>query len=476
MTYSALRSTLQAVLFIVYGLLCSPSFASPAATGPLFQPADHWVAIGDSISQDGRYLDWTECYLILRTPNSTITSRNAGISGDTADGALRRFDWDILPADRAATLATIMFGMNDVGRELYSSEKPDDTATLQLRQARLDSYARNLRTLVAQLQARGLRIALLTPSPYDDTSRADTANLPGANAALARCAATARAIARETGATLVDFHGPLTALVQRVQANEPTATPMGRDRIHPDNPGHFAMAYHLLRAQYPAGPIARVHLHGTAGTPRLLDSATLSEASGDITTPTGWTATYLARSLPFPVPEAARPALAWVPFTSELNTEELRVTGLPPGRYALEMDSRPIAEFSDTALSVGVNLAELPTPQRAQAEAVQALLQRRWTIVKNLRLLAKVQHWQAGEMKPPFTLAAMEAPLAAWEKKLQAQPGHWEAKNPGQYRSIKPTEDKLIAQAESLLAEARVAAQTQPRKLRLYRAANPTAQ
>ena len=462
------RNPGPAIFALVFSLLGAPALAAPAPTASLFEPGDRWIAIGDSITQNGRYLDWTALYLLLRSPDSSPTLQNAGISGDSAAGALRRFEWDILPADRSSTVATIMLGMNDVGRDLYAPDKSDDDALQLLRQTRLDHYARSLRALVNQLQARGLRVALVTPSPYDDTSLVATPNLPGTNAALARCADLVRDLARDTGCTVVDLHGPLTALVARLQAASPAAVPMGRDRVHPDDAGHFTMAYHLIRAHHPAGPITRVHLHGPAGAPRQLDSAILSDASGNITSAAGWTATYLARSLPFPVPEGARAALDWVPFTSELNTESLRATGLPAGRYILEIDGHPVGEFSEERLAAGINLAELPTPQRAQAENVAAILQRRREIVQNLRLLAKVEHWQAGDAKPPFTLAGMEASLVAWEKKLQAQPGHWEATHPARYRALKPVENDLVAQADTLLAEARAAARPLPRPLRLY--------
>ena len=220
-----------ASLILLLFFLTNTSLAAPA---PAFVANDRWVAIGDSITQDTAYARYVDLFQVIRRPDQPVTYLNAGVSGDSAAGALRRFDWDILPADGPApTVATIMLGMNDCGRDLYAPGSPDDALAQKKRHDWLDAYAKAMRTLVERLEASGVRVILITPSPYDDTSAMDKPNLPGANTALAACADIARALAAERDLAVIDLNGPLTAYNQRRQKADPTFTMIGGDRVHP---------------------------------------------------------------------------------------------------------------------------------------------------------------------------------------------------------------------------------------------------
>jgi lysophospholipase L1-like esterase len=87
-----------------------------------FRAQDRWCAIGDSITHSGSYHEWIQLYWMTRFPTHSLELFNGGISGDTAEGGLRRFLWDILP--NRPTVASVMFGMNDVARTLYSDAPP----------------------------------------------------------------------------------------------------------------------------------------------------------------------------------------------------------------------------------------------------------------------------------------------------------------------------------------------------------------
>ncbi len=74
-----------------------------------------------------------------------------------------------------------MFGMNDVGRELYKPGLAGEDLAEQ-RRRRIDSYERNMRDLIKALQAAHVAVTLITPSIFDETSTMDSANSRGSTA------------------------------------------------------------------------------------------------------------------------------------------------------------------------------------------------------------------------------------------------------------------------------------------------------
>jgi acyl-CoA thioesterase-1 len=79
-------------------------------------------------------------------PNTPITIHNAGISGDSAQGGLRRLERDILRYK--PDLTVVCFGLNDSGR----------------REAGLKDYAEGLRGIFRRLQAEEIETIFMTPN------------------------------------------------------------------------------------------------------------------------------------------------------------------------------------------------------------------------------------------------------------------------------------------------------------------------
>ena len=101
-------------------LVCSVSISADIAT---FKDKQRVVFIGDSITHGGTYHKNIALFHATRFPHKRIDYINAGISGDTVKGTLLRFDRDI--AVHQPDVATIMLGMNDVGRYLYERPQLD---------------------------------------------------------------------------------------------------------------------------------------------------------------------------------------------------------------------------------------------------------------------------------------------------------------------------------------------------------------
>lgn len=330
------------------------------------------VFLGDSITHGGRYHAYVEAYYLTRFPARPLTVINAGASGDVLAGALARFDRDV--AAHKPTTVTIMLGMNDVSRGLYSTAAATD-AQLAGRRKALDTYRENLTKLLTRL--RDLKVAhivLITPSPYDQTAQIDTNNNLGVNDALAECARIGRELAPTFNAEVIDFQASLTAANVARQQILPASTLVGQDRVHPGPMGHLAMAYQFLAQQKVPALVSRTVIDAKA--------AQATEAANIQIRNLVSTAQLLRwqaqpSTLPFPIDPEATEALTLFPIERDLNQELLRVTNLAPGRYRLFIDGAPVSTFTHSALAFGVNLAQLPTPQSRQAQEVLSLIERK---------------------------------------------------------------------------------------------------
>jgi acyl-CoA thioesterase-1 len=196
----------RAALLLVALLLIGAAWAlwpraerrSPRAAAP---PAGSTVVfLGDSITH-GHRLPGSAAFPHRLGQALGVQTINAGISGDTTDGGLRRIEQDVL-AHRPGVVV-VGLGVNDA-----FGQQPRETV------------ARNLRAIAQRSRTAGARVILLhmaVPGLAGDGYREDL-----------------REIARAEGATLVeDF---LDGVV-------PAHT---YDRLHPDEQGQAMLAERLL--------------------------------------------------------------------------------------------------------------------------------------------------------------------------------------------------------------------------------------
>lgn len=435
----------------------------------VFRAGDRWAAIGDSITHGGGYHAYVYLYYATRYPDQPFTMTNAGISGDSAGGAVNRYDWDIKPF--APTIASIMLGMNDVGRGNYS-DKPDTPEMAARKKGAIDRHVANMKTLAAKLQADQCRLIMITPSIFDQTSTMDKPNNFGVNDALGSCGQQARELAAQYVGRVVDFHGPMTALNAKVQQEKPEATIVGGDRVHPGAPGHLLMAYYFLKDCGAPRLVSRAEIELA---PLALRNAANCQVSQLAYQDGQLSCSYLAKSLPFPLPAGTEQVLSWVPgLLEDLNEEVLQVAGLPPGDYSLLIDDAPVLTADAAAWAAGVNLALLEkSPMLKQAVAVMKLNDERHAISRNyLRNFAMWRHGLSSEKDLDFN--NYEAMLERITAKNAAR-----SSNQGYFNSMakvfaehKPREAEYIKRSADLCAEMWAAAKPQPRRL-LLRPARP---
>lgn len=382
---------------------------APAGTARagLFEDGETVCCLGDSITAGGRYQTMIADYYLTRFPDRTIRFVNAGRSGDSAGGALGRLQEDVI--DRKPTSVTIMLGMNDVNRGAYVAN-PDEKKRAQQQQA-LDGYKINMEKVVARIRAEagGPKLLFLTPSPFDQTVVLDKDNnQPGCNDGLGRCADIVRELAARNDGTVVDFHGPMTALNLEQQKKDPKWTIIGGDRVHPGAPGQLMMAWLFLKAQGAPAVVSKVTVDAVAGRATEQVNATVS----DVTRRDGGVVfTVAEKALPFPVDSAARPLLELLPVERDLNQEILAVRGLAGGTHALKIDGTVVAKHNAEVFARGINLAfNAATPQFKQAQEVARINALRRDAESQACSLLNTRRWMQSHYKiDPDDMAAVQA-------------------------------------------------------------------
>ena len=285
---------------VLLGLLCLS--APIQASVPPFKQDDRVAFIGDSITHGGRYHADIYLYHATRFPDHPFVAHNCGIAGDTAPGTNLRFEADI--AVHRPTVATIMLGMNDAYAWAF-----DPSLTLQEKisahASSYDYYTQAMDQIAKKLTEMDCRMIFIKPSIYDQTAILDQKNLVGKNDQLGRFAEYIDEIAIKYGASVVDFHTPMSVINHVIQVSDPSATIVGADRVHPGIPGHLVMAYHFLKAQNMPPYVSAIQLDAEEDG-KILQLRNC-EIHGDLEVTTNQLSfSATEKALPFPLSHATR--------------------------------------------------------------------------------------------------------------------------------------------------------------------------
>ncbi|MEN6546114.1 MAG: SGNH/GDSL hydrolase family protein [Armatimonadia bacterium] len=446
-------------LFLLAAVSAAPSLAQPAPPAT-FQSGDTVAIIGDSITHGRKWHRYVYNYYLTRFPDRQVRFVNLGIAGDSAGGAVRRLDWDILP--NRPNVAAIFLGMNDVGRGNYAPGEPTE-AVLKARQAALDNYAKNMDELSQKLLANGVqRLVFITPSPYDDTADIGE-NFPGVNGALARCGQIGRELADKYHGSVIDLNGPMTALNLEHQKTDPKFTVIGPDRVHPGDLGMMVIAYYFLIGQNAPALVSRVAIADGKADTANADLTNLK------TTDQGLSFDLLEKSLPWPIEASARPALDLVPLEQNLNQQQFAAT-VPAGTYRLTIDNQPVGDYTAEALKAGLNLAlNDKTPQYQQALKVWQTNEQRSALEIRIRTMAQIQAIIKPRGVNEDDPAAAEASFNEWLSRVGESMHPYFKSQFNVYKSTRTDLPNLKQQIETLQQQLWQLNQPQPHHYELTR-------
>lgn len=349
---------------------------TPQALTPVLQKGDRIVFLGDSITEQSRYTNVVESYLVSRYPDAGLTFFNAGWSGDESYGAGTRLERDVLALN--PTVVTICFGMNDG----WYMEWTEGTGTY---------FTENISRITAKLREKNIRIVFLTNGITD----AKWLDEVGYNDTLRHMADTFIAIAKKENIPVFDNH----ALLSRVQkagkkkSRKFSIIDEAEVGIHPQAPGGLVMAYGMLKA---------------LGVPDRAETV-MAEAKDAATGKYH----FKLSALPYFVAPDARPALEYIPFMKEFNSITLKFPG-PINRpcyltFAGENRGRIL---SADAVRDGIDLATLwDTPLTEQAEWINTFTSEKNQIYYKLwrTLGVKGNFWVGADMNPELQKAGIDA-------------------------------------------------------------------
>jgi lysophospholipase L1-like esterase len=222
--------------------------------------------LGDSITQAGDYVTFTEEGLERQFPQQSFDVVSIGRSSETLSGLSEKTHpgprpcvFDRLPRALELVKPAVViacYGMNDGIYHPPSAE-------------RLQAFQDGVRRLIRLCRAAGAKVVLLTPPPFD---RVPVKNLVQKDApdfsfripyenydeVLGEFARWELTLPAEE-AQVIDLHGPMNEYLAVQRRNNPEFS-FVRDGIHPNAAGHLLMAQLVLRGLGAPAPDAAAAL------------------------------------------------------------------------------------------------------------------------------------------------------------------------------------------------------------------------
>lgn len=213
-----------------------PSAPTPPAE---LQNVHKVVCLGDSITQFGEapggYVWLVRHYLADLYPAQSIEVVNAGVSGNTSQDMISRFQKDVL--DQKPDLVTISVGVNDVWHGFYGNYPNGDGPG----GVRLDQFRNNVDSMVTQAEAAGAKVVILSTTViYEDPNSPENRKVHAYNDAL-------HDIAKRRHALFIDYQKPFWNILNAYHKDAG-----GRDifltvdGVHMNAQGNKVMAHTLL--------------------------------------------------------------------------------------------------------------------------------------------------------------------------------------------------------------------------------------
>ncbi len=435
---------------VIFLFNCQNLYAQ--TTKKAFSENDRVCFVGNSITHAGYYHNFVNLYYQLHYPEMPIETFNCGVAGNSAINVIKRINVDVL--NKKPTVATLMLGMNDVNRELYSTITTD-TSILNARVRSIDTYKKNVDLILQSFVKNNAKIILLTPSIYDQESKIEAQNMFGVNDALGICTEYLKGLSKKYNTKIVDFNGEMNLLIRKVLPQNPDFKLAGSDRIHPDVWGHFIMANIFLKTLESPKVVSAVEIDFRG---KKVVEKQNCEVNNLKIQKSQLSFDCLEKSLPFPIESTFKQALSYIDFEKDYNQEPLKIRNLLKGKYLLKIDNETIDTLTNVDFSNGVNLAKYQnTPQYTQSTLIYKLsMERHALIANNLRDLAMFDFAELMDMKNPNDLEETKAILNKKVEDSKGKPWYdYMGMVTKQYLINKPNEAKTTLRTEELLAQIR---------------------
>lgn len=255
---------------------------------------DRVLFLGDSITQNGRYVALVEAYLWAAYPERDIDIVGAGLSSETASGLTEPVHPFPRPnvndrLTRALDLVkpnwvVVCYGMND---GIYHPAEPRI----------VDAYRAGLTKAINEISASGANVILLTPPSFDPNANAVQANLKAAKAdepygykkpfeqydqTLETLGDVVESLRDYKGVErIIDIHEATDRYLRRMRFAEPNY--QYGDGVHPPDDGHLVMATGLLSGLDCDSTDVQTTLQRLTGIASSVDSIDANEQQSSFT-------------------------------------------------------------------------------------------------------------------------------------------------------------------------------------------------
>jgi lysophospholipase L1-like esterase len=320
-----------------------------AQAEPVLKAGDRVVIYGDSITEQRLYSRFVQQYIQCRYPELKVKFYNAGWSGDTAGGAFKRLERDVLGLQ--PTVVTLFFGMNDGG---YRPAADGITS----------GFKQNEEKIINALKAKGIRVVVYTPGAVDYDRQKKLADVQY-NDNLEALGKAALELAQQYQLPSADVFHPMVAFQNAQKAKKPGFT-MIPDAVHPSTPGHLVMAQEMLKGlgAEPMPPIGAIDLKAGTGDGLRVVSSNPAQLVLETTRPV---------HLPFWFDTAALAVMRDSGFLA-MTSGKLTVKGLAAGYYKLTLEGADAGKYSADELAAGIGV---PGNTFAPAQRLHDLIQRK---------------------------------------------------------------------------------------------------
>ncbi len=312
-----MRHLLCAALLCLPGLAAGPAAAADAFT---LRDGDRVVLLGNTLIEREQQTGYWESALTRRFPGVNVQFRNLGWSGDTVFGEARAGFGTA--ADGFKHLKEHVLALKPtVILVAYGSNEAFDGAK------GLPHFVQGLNTLLDTLAPAKARIVLLSPLHQDDLGRP----LPGPkaqNTNLRLYTAAIQEVANKRGLLFVDLYNLFDEPEGKKARN-----PLTDNGIHLTPWGYWCTAP-LLEGRLGVLNVPWLVWLDAGGKLRNSHNARVETIERD---PLRFRVTDAQLPIP-PAPQGSPPDI-----TAARAARGLKVTGLPPGRYTLRVDGKPVA-------------------------------------------------------------------------------------------------------------------------------------
>jgi len=409
------------------------NFANAQGEFPL-KDGDTWVMVGDSITAQHLHSNYFEAFCYARFPNLNFCFRNSGVGGDTIPKVLARFNYDV--AAWNPTVVSVELGMNDKGG--FATEK----------------FMENMGTLLARIREAKARPVLLSPSPVNNGS--STAKLDSGNAKLQEFSAALKTLSEKENIPYANQFGALVDFWAANKPNEIISNNLGTmkgmlaaqpnmdgadhlkaflevwakkdkqpvsmmgDPVHPGYTGQLTMAAALLSGLNAPGLVSRATIDAAAGTAGEAVQCKIENVKMD-----GEKLSFdrLDNSLPFPVPNDARPVLAITDCVEKLSQYILTVSGLKADKYDVSIDGVIVGTVPAADLAKGWNMGLLEKgPIADQCRSILQLVGSKEGVVGQWRNVSKAVQGGDASQKEQFEKLTQQTKDADAKIRAAAQP------------------------------------------------------